>query len=202
MRFSCYRRGRVLLLIVVGLLALRTLLFPLAVRWNRFCAMPAPRPAVPETSVACLEDRGACRLAAGETVDVTIVAKRRRNETGLFLLAGETYATRYVRDNGWTDGKYHATPTGVDFDWHVDLLAWWWTWLRPYPEGAWFQLVGRLDGRCGAFPVFGTRDSSIPFEFTAPADGELVLLVNDVIYRNNSGSMTLEISARNQSPAR
>ena len=131
-----------------------------------------------------------------------MAAKRKRNETGLLLAAGETYTARYVEHHGWKDGSYDAKPTGVDFDCPLDSLAWLVERFRPYPEGAWFQLVGGVHGTCVVFPVLGTEDSSIPNEFTAAADGELLFMVNDVYYRNNSGTMTIEISTSRQSPTR
>ena len=66
-------------------------------------------------------------------------------------------------------------------------------WLRPNPEGGWFQVIGRVDRSREAFAVLGTSNKATLYEFVAPEDGELVLSVNDVSYENNSGWLTIEI---------
>lgn len=73
------------------------------------------------------------------------------------------------------------------------FLAGWLEWLRPYPAGGWYQVVGRIDRGYRVFPVLSNQENREmqPFTFTAPADGELVLLVNDLWYSNNAGFMTL-----------
>ena len=57
--------------------------------------------------------------------------------------------------------------------------------MRPFREGAWFQVVGRIDRHRDVFAVLGTEDTGKPHTFTSPASGQLVLLVNDAIYCNN-----------------
>lgn len=132
-------------------------------------------------------------LAPGKTATALVVANRERNETGLLLKKDAIYTGRFVHYEGWRDGYYCATPEGVRFRPFLRFLARWFEWLRPYPEGAWFQVVGRIERGREVFPVLDTRDASCPFKFNAPRDGELVLLVNDVWYSNNSGVMTVEL---------
>lgn len=132
-------------------------------------------------------------LVPGETIRVKVVAHCRRNETGLWLKEGTTYTGKYVSRDGWRDGEYRATPEGVQFPPWLQFAAQWVEWLRPYPEGVWFQVVGRIERGREVFPVLDTGDASKPHQFTAPRDGELVILVNDVWYPNNHGFMTVEI---------
>ena len=141
----------------------------------------------------CIGACGSRRLARGETVHVTIAAKRVRNQTELLLTRGETYTARFIRCEGWRDGDYVAGPRGVEFEGWIRFLARGVEWLRPYPRGDWFQLIGRIDRGRDVFPILGQRDPEKPFVFRAPKDGELVLLVNDVIYGNNRGLLTVEI---------
>lgn len=142
---------------------------------------------------------GACsprRLARGETIHVTVAARRKRNETGLLLTRGEAYTARCIRSEGWRDGSYSAGPHGVEFEGLTRFLARGVEWLRPYPQGDWFQLIGRIDRGRDVFPMLDQQEPGEPFAFRAPDDGELVLLVNDVIYGNNRGFLTVEIRSR------
>lgn len=147
----------------------------------------------PATSTCCIHSSGPRRLGAGEAVEITVVAKQKHNKTGLLLAEGERYSTRYVAHEGWRDGGHVVEPTGVDFEGYLQFLARSIEWLRPYPDGRWFQVIGRVDGEHTVFPVLDARDETKPHEFRAPDDGELLLFVNDVWYRNNSGFMTLNI---------
>ena len=72
-----------------------------------------------------------------------------------------------------------------------------WSGFGPYPQGAWFQLIGRIDRGRDVFPIFNQQGE--PLAFRAPEDGEFVLLVNDVIYGNNGGFLTVEISVDSDS---
>ena len=143
----------------------------------------------------CIGACGPRRLAHGESVRVTVVAQRKRNETGLLLARGESYTARFVENDGWRDGSYDAGPLGVEFEGWTRWLARTLEWLRPYPQGDWFQLIGRIDRGRDVFPVLGPNDSEKSSTFEAPKDGELVLLVNDVWYANNGGFLTVEIGA-------
>ena len=146
-------------------------------------------------SPACCASAGLKRLDPGRTVRVVIAAKRARNETGFLLEKGESYTARYLSHDRWKDGGREAKPSGIDFHGLKGYLAVFLERLRPYSAGRWFQVVGRIDRGHKVFPVLSDRQDceGRPFEFVAPADGELVLLVNDVWYSNNTGFMTLEI---------
>lgn len=134
------------------------------------------------------------QLSSGETVTVMVAASRQHNETGILLEAGDVYTAEYVSHERWKDGDFEADRFGVEYEGLTQLLAWGTEWLRPYPEGKWFQVVGRIDGIGKAFPVLGAdRDDCQAYKFVAPRDGQLVLLVNDVRFGNNSGWMTIEI---------
>ena len=144
-------------------------------------------------SSCCADIVGARLLGGGDKKRVMIIASNKRNETGLLLEAGQTYTAKYVSHRNWMDGDFEAHPSGVEYDGLTRLLTWGMEWLRPYPEGEWFQVVGRIDRSREVFAVLGTSDEATPYEFVAPEDGELVLLVNDVHYGNNSGWLSIEI---------
>ena len=151
--------------------------------------------ASPERESPCIVACGLRTLGHGETVQVTVAAKRKRNETGLLLARDRTYTARFITSDGWCDGDYVASASGVRFEGGVRYLAKAAEWLRPYPGGDWFQLIGRIERGRDVFPILDQRAPGKPFAFRAPEDGELVLLVNDVIYTNNRGFLTLEIRA-------
>ena len=148
-----------------------------------------------KTESSCTGACGFRTLGHGEAVQITLAAKRTRNETGLLLAKGKTYTARFIASDGWCDGDYLASPNGVEFEGWDRYFAKVAAWLRPYPRGDWFQLIGRIERGRNVFPVLDQQDPEKPFEFRAPEDGELVLLVNDVLYANNRGYLTLEIGA-------
>ena len=130
--------------------------------------------------------------APGDVARVTVEASNPHNETGLSMVAGQRYTARCIRCVGWKDGSYDATPAGVEFKGLARFLARLFECRRPYPRGNWFEVVGRVDNG-STFQVLANPDASIPREFEAPNSGELVLMVNDVLYCNNKGVMTIEI---------
>ena len=148
-------------------------------------------------SINCNDIRGLCQLGTGEVQRLTISANRARNETGLILKANEIYTIRNITKDEWRD-KNIEVERAEGFEFTKGLLGlprfWWIKWRRPYPEGRWFQVIGRIDRNHKVFPVLDNMDALKPFPFTPPRDGELVLFVNDVIYSNNHGLMVIEIS--------
>lgn len=150
-----------------------------------------------ETGHPCVRTSGLRLLGRDETARITVVAKRKRNETGLLLQKGGTYKSRVIEYTGWRDGSYIATPRGVEFEGWLRYWVKGMEWLRPYPQGKWFQLIGRIDHGRDVFPLLDqTYDQTSTRQFStfqAPEEGELVLLVNDVIYGNNSGFLVVEI---------
>ena len=143
----------------------------------------------------CADVRGLCRLGSGEAVRVTMRADKARNPTGVFLEAGAWYTARHVSSQGWRDKNLHVGPTGFRFCKRKSGLSrfWWAEWLLPHPDGAWFQVLGRIDREKRPFPILDPCNAAQPRAFVAPQDGELVLLVNDLIFSNNRGVMTLEV---------
>ena len=175
--------------------------FVLLVLIDQFCRpthaadMPCTDSTFAETEVDGANTYNLRRLASGEKVQVTIRSDRVRNETGVWLEKDVTYTARYMGSHDWRDKEIKALPQGFKFGlnclrWH---RFWWMEWMRPYPEGCWFQVVGRIDQGRKVFPIFYAKDAKELNKFVSPANGELVLLVNDVIYRNNYGVMTIEI---------
>ena len=163
-----------------------------------WCPCVQANPGNSETqSINCNEVRGLCQLGTGEALRLTINANQARNETGLILKTNEIYTIRYITKNEWRD-KNIEVEKAEGFEFSKGLLGlprfWWIKWRRPYPEGRWFQVLGRIDRNHEVFPVLDSIDASQPFPFTPPKNGELVLFVNDVIYSNNHGVMVIEIS--------
>lgn len=147
-----------------------------------------------ETTYACANVTYPCRLKAGESVIVTVRSDSVRNYTGVILDAGVPYTTQFVEKAEWRDDKREVTPEGFQFEknW-VGLPRFWWAqWLRPYPEGLWFQVIGRIKGERDVFPVLDKNYPRQPYSFTTDG-GELVLLVNDIRYNNNYGIMRIKI---------
>ena len=145
-------------------------------------------------AVGCGKVRGNCRLAEGESVRITIRSDR-VNDTGIWLEAGAIYTLRLLELSDWADAGKPSDAQGFHFERNVIGMQrfWWAEWLRPLRSGRWFQLVGRVDRKKPVFPVLG-KDPCTPFAWAPQHDGELVLMVNDVILSNNTGSMTLKLS--------
>ena len=148
-----------------------------------------------ETAVGCANTRGLCRLAPGEKMQITIRADQRRNETGVWLEEDVSYTARFMGSHDWQDARREVGPQGFEFDpYKFGWRRFWWAeWMRPFREGVWFQVVGRIDRNREVFAVLGAEEASKPHAFKTPASGELVLFVNDAIYWNNRGVMTIEI---------
>ena len=147
----------------------------------------------------CDNVHGDCWLAPGESVMVVVRADQPRNETGVLLEKNHRYEARYVGRAVWRDGKkIQPAPEGFEFDAdYAGITKFrWMRWRRPLPGGRWFEVVGRIDREPNVFSVLDATDAARAYTFTAPSDGELVLLVNDVPYDNNGGVMTIEISRR------
>ncbi len=144
--------------------------------------------------------RGPCRLAPGETVQATMRADSAYNETGVWLEANGLYTAQHIGGHEWRDKDIDVCPTGFRF--HKDMFGlprfWWIEWLRPYPQGEWFQVLGRIDRGKPVFPILDSCNPAKASSFKAPRDGELVLLVNDIIFGNNTGVMTLEIGRQKE----
>lgn len=150
---------------------------------------------VGEPAVARVCTSKLCQLRTGEKVQVTISSNRARNETGVWLEKNALYAARYVGYNDWRDRKREVKPEGFRFEenWIGVPRFWWLEWMRPHRKGIWFQVVGRIERERNVFPILHAEDAKKLTVFKPTVSGELVLLVNDVIYRNNHGVMTIEI---------
>ena len=136
-----------------------------------------------------------CWLAPGTNVRVIIRADQPHNRTGILLDACGTYEAKSIGARGWQDRYRDVEAEGFDFESNflgVPRFSWI-EWRRPFPEGRWFQVVARIDRRNPVFEVLDAGGAAQHYRFTPPHAGELVLFVNDVVYRNNRGIMELQI---------
>ena len=159
-------------------------------------AVDVVRQSDPDPIAACAEVGGRlCRLGDGESVLISIRADDPHNRSGILLDACGTYDAAYVSVRGWRDREMHVPAEGFVFgDNLLGLRRFLWVeWRRPFPQGKWFQVVGRIDRRNPIFRILDARHALNEFEFSPPHSGELVLLVNDVIYDNNQGVMVIRI---------
>ena len=156
---------------------------------------PCTANTVAETAIGSANTYNLRRLAPGEKVQVTMRSDRARNETGVWLEKDVTYTARYRESHDWRDRNRPVEPCGFRFENNCIGLPrfWWMKRMRPHPNGAWFQVIGRIDHGHEVFAILDGKDAGKPYEVRRPVSGELVLLVNDVIYGNNHGLMTIEI---------
>jgi uncharacterized protein (DUF2235 family) len=133
--------------------------------------------------------------------------------TGMNVEAGQRYRLRLRVTTPWTDGdgEYAATPEGFsthEFPWWVRTPA---ALLRRSINDPWFTPIVHVEsyrrGRASLLSVAVQESEREPDvyvgAFTAPADGELVLSVNDAVflwlgdvnrfYVNNEGRAEVEI---------
>ena len=123
---------------------------------------------------------GGSSSASGGAVTVYIDSRARDQGTGVFLNMGQSFSVRASGSidpgvgQGWgmcgPDGG--SKPAGGGF---------------TFPAGGACQLIGRV-GNSGYFSVRSN------FSGTAPATGELKLLMNDSIYDDNAGGYTATIT--------
>ena len=178
--------------VVIGFVLLISLALWPRVSADRLCMAST----LTETAVGGLNTCHLRRLAPGEKVQIMIRSDRERNATGVWLEKDLAYTARYIGSHDWHDAGIKAPPQGFEFG--LNCLGWqrfrWMKWMRPYPEGCWFQVIGRIDYDRNVFPILDGNNPGKRNRFSRPSvSGELVLLVNDVIYWNNHGVMTIEI---------
>ena len=151
--------------------------------------------------VSCSDGvRGDCWLVSGETVLVSVNSRVPRNETGVLLEKNSCYVAEIVGRTAWRNGKV-IEPASTGFEFDSDMFGlpefWWLRWLRPSRKAQWFEVVGRIGRQPTVFPVLEFSATAGQRRFTAPAEGELVLQVNDVAYENNGGVMRIALSRCN-----
>ena len=186
----------------VTALAVLVILFDLPACLNETRRDIGPRP---QTLVAVQTGcSGAClegALAVGDVILVSLRAERPVNHTGIELNAGERYGVEFVAQTAtWKDENFAPPPGGFDFGRNLfgyGLPRFWWIqWLRPYPAGHWFEVLGQVAGAPQIVRLLDASDPGQLREFVAERSGELLLFVNDVPYANNSGVLTLQITRR------
>ena len=153
----------------------------------------APAPGEDRGNASCVGTRGKCQLAVGEVVKLAIRSNE-VNYTGIWLAEGDTYCMRSLDTSEWTDKGKVSHARGFSFEENIVRLPrfWWAEWLRPLPDGLWFQVVAWVDNASPAFRALGD-DPDARHCWKAVGAGELVLTVNDIILGNNTGTMTLEL---------
>lgn len=148
-----------------------------------------------DPTVGCADAYNLCQLRTAEKVRVAIRSNLVRNRTGVWLEKDVPYTARYVESDNWRDHTRPVKPEGFCFEKNPIGLSrfWWMKGMRPYRKGVWFQVIARIEKDRNVFPILDAEHAGKLKVFKPPVSGELVLLVNDVLYRNNHGVMTIEI---------
>jgi hypothetical protein len=126
--------------------------------------------------------------AAGPSfpVTVTIAARPRWNDTGLWLTAGTAYA--FSAAGTWRDWTRVCGADGYASDTAILRAA---EGLRRLPDQDWFTLVAGLDRDPASLRPIGGRKDNVVFD----RDGTLTCFANDVwlMYFNNCGAISLTV---------
>jgi len=124
-------------------------------------------------------------LRVGEAITSVVCARRRYNDTLLFVRAGETYRFVIHSPNSWKDW-YHSTCAG---GYPSMFLQKPWESGRVIPTANWFALCGEIT--LGERFVIGNGPSQHPFQ----SSGSLFLFANDHpwSYWNNFGQISVSI---------
>ena len=127
-------------------------------------------------------------LDVGESASRTILARSVWNRTGILMEEGARYHLRVAATDTWRDADIVTTADGYSSPNLLLRLA---EWMRRSPRDQWFALMGALDAKNSTRFHIGT-DASV----RVLRSGELTCYANDVIamYRNNSGSVRLEVT--------
>ena len=136
-------------------------------------------------------------LPQGKEVELKIRAESYWNASGLILEKGATYKFEVKKVLDWKDWNVDANAEGW-IEPPKNLVAAMRSLARA-PDRNYFYLMGAIRGACydgltceEQFPI-GKKA-----QFTAPANGEFCSFANDIplMYWNNSGSITLEITRK------
>lgn len=137
-------------------------------------------------------NQSAVRLSGGESKKVTICACRPWNDSGIAVLAGQSYAFNIVSTTHWVDGWVESDPIdgwqGIGYK-AIGFLS---GWLKRSDKAPWYALVGSVgmdDNH--AFAVVESKDGSV----TMDRSGVLYFFANDMDgrYFNNKGEVILEV---------
>lgn len=133
------------------------------------------------------------KLDAGTSRSLDVLAREKRNGTGIEVATGERYAFRAKGE--WTDLSIRCGPDGYATR-DAPLLSRWFLTLferrRRLRAENWFVLAGVVGSDdTAAFRIGGRLDDWRP-----NASGELLCFANDVpsAYFNNRGSITLTVT--------
>ncbi len=184
---------RVLTLLAVLVVLVDLLRIP---RWEPMTGIGAagnPTYTPTECDGACVD--GA--LGRGDFTLVSFRADRSINHSGIELIKDAAYGVEYVGNTpNWRDRTINPPPGGFAFGRNLIGLPpfWWISHMRPNPSGNWFEVLGQIAGTSHVRPLLNPEAPTAARRFTAEKSGELLLFVNDVLYDNNSGVMTLRIA--------
>jgi hypothetical protein len=158
---------------------------------------------------------GICRQSVAPSSPGTMALTEACHATGVTVVKGETYRILVSVDAPWRDKTIPAGPDGLAYEdfgsWLVMKLS---VPLRRHIATDWFKMMAKV-GRDGLTsealelrPPAGNSANGVQTwgaDFTADADGELLLYVNDAAmlgwagpYADNAGSakIAIELKAR------
>jgi hypothetical protein len=125
-------------------------------------------------------------LQVAESVTVAVQARKRWNDTGVHLIAGQEYEFKATGE--WIDLIYHSDAEGYASPiWYMRISERW----RRVPKENWFALIGALDFDRTSFFKIGTSCIRV-----MERSGALTCFANDVsiMYWNNKGSIQLMVT--------
>jgi hypothetical protein len=125
-------------------------------------------------------------MKLNEEAQGIVRARAQWNQTGVALVAGETYD--FVAAGCWTDLVIPHGPGGDPSDSaYMRLFERW----RRVPSANWFTLIGIIDAQMQSAFVIGSRCRHTP-----QVTGQLTCFANDVsgFYWNNFGAVRLTVT--------
>ena len=141
----------------------------------------------------CLNPSIQKSLQVNERVIVNIYSDCKWNNTGIKLIAGQTY--RFDANGTWTDLSINADANGYAYNdprvpWYSKLGLYTLQSFKRQPNSSWFKLIGCLDNESNCFEI---GKSSV---IKPSANGNLFCYANDlsISYGNNSGFINLTIT--------
>lgn len=125
-------------------------------------------------------------LDIGQSITVTIQARKKWNDTGIELISGHEY--QFTAEGQWVDRTSHCDADGFSSS---NLLLRFTEWLRRVPRENWFALIGALDFDKKSIFKIGRARTLI-----MKGSGTLTCFANDIffMYGNNHGAIQLTVT--------